>query len=107
MFTVWQSINKMDERTDFSTEISTEIFLRSFIDVLLDVEGLYTLGHHDPEKFLAIVRQQKPHLKLSVETVQFKWAKPWATFGDNPYFLDVRDSPALETEPITLIWIAY
>lgn len=77
----------------------TQIFLKDYVDLDLDIMGLFAQGHYSQHDFLAAVRNQNPHTKLSKYRVRQTWAQLTA------YRLIEFDAPTPESEPITLIEI--
>lgn len=80
-----------------TTQDNLKISLKRFVDFYFDTVGWYALGHHEPEKFLAAIVKQEPHVKYSIAQVQLTWAK---VEGND---IEVTDTPVEGSQAITVL----
>lgn len=76
---------------------SPQIAVRSFVDVEMDVEGWYALGHHAPKTFLAAVLEHESPEQLEQNDVEYLWA----IFTGNNFELFDQIVPG--SSPVTIV----
>jgi len=79
------------------TPITSEVLVRDFVDVEMDVEGWYAIGHHSPTTFFTAVAKHESDWKLKQNCVEHLWA---VFNGKNFELLDVATP---EARPVTVI----
>lgn len=76
---------------------SAPIAVRNFVDIDMDVEGWYALGHHDPKPFFAAVSNHEMSEQLERNDVEYLWA----IFADNNF--ELFNEPAPGASPVTIV----
>lgn len=79
------------------TPIASEIFVRDFVDIEMDVEGWYAIGHHSPAAFFTAVSKHESDWKLKRNCVEHLWA----VFTEKNF--ELFDTVLPEAKPVTVI----
>lgn len=75
----------------------SQLVVRNCVDVGMDVEGWYALGHHAPKAFLTAVAKQESSEQLGQNPVE----QLWAVFTDNNF--ELFDQAVPGASPITVV----
>lgn len=77
--------------------IASEIIVRDFVDIEMDVEGWYAIGHHQPAAFFSAVAKHEPLNKLKRNHIEHLWA----VFSGKDF--ELFDEAVPEAKPVTVI----
>lgn len=71
--------------------------MRDFVDIEMDVEGWYAIGHHHPAAFLSAVAEHEPFKRLRRNHMEHLWA---VFSGKN---FELFDEAVPGAKPVTII----